>query len=390
MGKSAKKATRKFEKNHLRDALERRKEVAKIKQRQLLKAKKQARREKDGEFETSVKRRKVEGSGDSKEGKEGKDDKNPFSDMTVDEFFQGGFAIQEMTPLKGKTGKKNGKRKREEVEAEEEEIEIEGEVDSLPGEQAFNDNEVMSDEDTGMNQEALDALKEKDPEFYKYLKENDAELLDFDEDADIAEMDRMSASDQEDVLGTKTTKSKKKKKKKKKKERTEDVEEVEEELENEGEGNSATGTKVTEAMVSKWKNAMVDQHSLRAMRQVVLAFRAAAHVNEDSGKSYRYTISNPEGKSPTLMLWSIKLTFVLVFHELLVITLKHVPGVLNNHLPIKTSASGKELVVTFSHDSTSLLTIRQQRCGRFQEVPYPFGPPQITCHIHPPPFNDAI
>jgi len=52
---------------------------------------------------------------------------------------------------------------------------------------------------------------------------------------------------------------------------------------------------ITKAMVKKWSTAMVEQHSLRAMREVVLAFRAAAHLNEEDGKAYKYTISNADG-----------------------------------------------------------------------------------------------
>jgi nucleolar complex protein 2 len=38
--------------------------------------------------------------------------------------------------------------------------------------------------------------------------------------------------------------------------------------------------------------------SLRAMREVVLAFRTAAHLNDDEGKNYKYTISDPDGTNP--------------------------------------------------------------------------------------------
>ena len=41
---------------------------------------------------------------------------------------------------------------------------------------------------------------------------------------------------------------------------------------------------------------MVEQKSLRSTREVVLAFRAAAHLNEDKGKAYKFTITNSDGK----------------------------------------------------------------------------------------------
>lgn len=314
MAKSTKKSTRKFEKNHLKDTLEKRKEGAKIKQRQQIKAKRQARNAKDAEF-------LGKNEEDNKTNGSAKED--PFGKMSVDEFFQGGFDIPEKIGKKSKPSatEKLGKRKR---------VELADEDDS--SEASFEEAPVLSDSEediggedgTGMSKGAMDALAQKDPEFYKFLKENDPEALDFDENADLAEVDGLSGSDAEEQ-------PKKKKQKKSKKVVNEDEENdiPEEEAEDSSE--------VTKAMVVKWKKAMVGQHSLRAMRQVVLAFRAAAHVNEDEGKEYKYTISSPD-----------------VYHELLLTTLKHVPEVLNHHLPVKENATGK---VRISTDSKKFKTL---------------------------------
>ncbi|CZR55141.1 related to excision repair protein RAD4 [Phialocephala subalpina] len=61
-----------------------------------------------------------------------------------------------------------------------------------------------------MTKGAMDALAEKDPEFYKYLKENDPEALDFDEDADLVEVDGLSGSDTEEQPKKKKQKKSKK------------------------------------------------------------------------------------------------------------------------------------------------------------------------------------
>jgi nucleolar complex protein 2 len=310
MAKSTKKSTRKFEKNHLKDTLEKRKAGAKIKQRQQIKTKRQARNAKDAEFLGKGNNEDLE----QKTGGSAKED--PFGKMNVDDFFQGGFEIPEKLAKKSKksVAEKLGKRKRTEVED-----------DNDSSEASFEEAPVLSDseggsgaeDETGMSKGAMDALAEKDPEFYKYLKENDPEALDFDENADLAEVDALSGSDAEE-------KPKRKKQKKAKKAVVED-----DEVSSEGEvDNSAEVTKV---MVTKWKNAMAEQHSLRAMRQVVLAFRAAAHVNEDDGKEYKYTISSPD-----------------VYHDLLLSTLKYVPEVLDHHLPVKETATGKVRVSTDS------------------------------------------
>jgi nucleolar complex protein 2 len=108
------------------------------------------------------------------------------------------------------------------------------------------------------------------------MKENDPELLDF-EDADL---DDLVLSGDEDA-----PKSKKRKTKKGDESGSED---------DADEANS----ELTKAMLSKWEKAMTGQKSLRAMREVVLAFRAAAHLNEETGKSYKYRVSNPEGVIP--------------------------------------------------------------------------------------------
>lgn len=307
MAKTSKKSTRKFEKNHLKDVLEKRKDGAKIKQRQQIKAKRQLRNEKDAEF--------LKGK-DGEEAPKPVVKEDPFGKMNVDDFFQGGFEIPEKLKKKSKPAEKLGKRKRT-APAE----------DDDASEASFEEAPVASDsedgsgdeDDIGMSKGAMDALAEKDPEFYKYLKENDPETLEFDEDADLAEVDDLSGSDAEQP---------KKKQKKSKKAK------VVEETSDEEDGDES---EVTKAMVAKWKKAMVEQHSLRAMRQVVLAFRAAAHVNEDDGKEYKYTITNPQ-----------------VYHELLLTTLTNVPEVLEHHLPVKENAAGK---IRISTDSKKFKTL---------------------------------
>merc|ERR1712093_598613 len=309
MAKGTKKATRKFEKNHLKDTLEKRKAGAKIKQRNQVKAKRQARNAKDAEFEGKGGEEESKGKAPVKE--------DPFGKMNVDDFFQGGFEIPEKLAKKSKSKavpEKLGKRKRSEPEVE----------DDDSSEVSFEEAPVLSDSedgseadyDVGMSKGAMDALASKDPEFYKYLKENDPEALDFDDDADLAEVDELSGSEDEQP------------KKKKKKSKNASEEEAED------------ASELTKEMVAKWTKAMKEQHSLRAMRQVVLAFRAAAHVNEDDGKEYKYSISNSQ-----------------VYHELLVTALKYVPEVLNHHIPVKETAAGKVRVSTDSKKFKTLTAL---------------------------------
>ena len=315
MASHAKKSTKKFEKNHLKDTLGRRKEFAKIKQRNRLKDKKKARRAKDNEKASDNEPVESQKALGEKRRKSTNNDK--LKEMTVDEFFQGGFEMAGPNKMlkvnKKKTAlPKLGKRKRgpDAVDA--------GRESGSDSGVSVEENPVLDDSESGSegedsiggHREDLEALAEKDPEFYKYLQENDTELLDFSENVDLAEVDKLSET--EELL------------RRKKKITSVDDEDVDDEAE------SNESSTVMLPMVDKWENAMKKEYSLRSLRQVVLAFRAAAHTDEE-GKEYKYTISTPE-----------------VYHKLLVVALKHIPDVLHHHLPVRESASGRVRVPTDS------------------------------------------
>ena len=311
MGGQSRKATKKFEKNHLKGVIERRKDFAKIKQRQQIKSKRKARNASDYAKESDEDGKE---SNDERKGEQ-KHESNTLKNMSVDDFFQSGIEIPKVEktvkPLSDSrnVAPKTGKRKRDMEMAAKGEGYDSNSVGSANEEAIDGQIEGDSEEDgsiTGAHKEDLDALASKDPEFYQYLKENDAELLDFDEDRDLA---GIQLSD-EDEPSTK---------RKKGDTTTSAAKEKDEEAE------------VTMDLLEKWQTAMTAQHSLRAMREVVLAFRAAVHVSEDDGKEYKYSVADPD-----------------VYHKLLVITLKHVPDILAHHLPMKELPSGKVRVPTDS------------------------------------------
>lgn len=302
------KATKKFEKNHLKDVIKKRKDVAKIKQRNQLKTKKQARKAADNE--------KADGVEDKPKPSAGKDSGKDFESMNVDDFFQGGFEVPELPKTKPSAARDSTKKRKRQPATT-------GEDAASESDEALENPPVagQSDDDSGSEDEVdhkqqLEALAENDPEFYKMLQEEDPDLLNF-EDADLGEIDELSSSDVDDGP-----------KKKKQKKRTK----ADEESDEEGATNE-----VTKAMIKKWQKAMSEQNSLRAAREVVLAFRAAAHVSDDEDKEFKYSISNPDA-----------------YHELLVVALKHVPDVLNHHLPIKEKANGKIVVPTETRKYRSL------------------------------------
>ncbi|KAI0169163.1 Noc2p family protein [Hypoxylon sp. FL1284] len=309
------KATKKFEKKHLKGTLDQRKASAKIKQRQQVKTKKQAKRAKDADFYKGG-----EDDGATTRPNGAKNTAN-VNDMSVDDFFGGGFEFIENSEPGKKTSKKLGKRKRDEPNednsASDEESDLEMSGDEVPmasGSEDFGDEDV---DDVGMSKEAMDALAKDDPEFYKFLKENDPEALEFD-DADLAEVDELSANEEEE-----DDQPKKKLKKDKKQSKVAEAEE-----------GDTSENELTQAMIARWKTAMSERQSLKAARQVVLAFRAAAHLNEDDEdgvRSQAYKITSPE-----------------VFHDILVVALKQIPELLQHHVPIKESSSGKVHVPTDS------------------------------------------
>ncbi|EGX89346.1 ribosome assembly protein Noc2, putative [Cordyceps militaris CM01] len=298
------KATKKFEKNHLQGVLDRRKVTAKIKQKQQIKEKSKQRKAKDAEFFTK----------DGKPRPRGPKDRQ-VNDMSVDDFFQGGFEdIIDDKSDKATPGERM--RDRSEMNAEEDAAASEA-MDAQPFASDSEDGD-QDDEEAGMNQEAMDALADKDPEFYKFLKENDPDALDFDDKADLAEVDELSAGEDSEEEEEQPKKKQKKTKNAKAKEA-------------EAEGDSK---ELTTAIVAGWRKSMKESQSLRATRQVVLAFRCAAHLNEDDideDSQQKWTINSPD-----------------VFNDILVLALREIPVVINHHLPVKESASGRVYVQTES------------------------------------------
>jgi nucleolar complex protein 2 len=277
------KSTKKFEKNKLKGTLEKRKEVAKVKQRHQVK---------DARKRKAAKRTEKENQGNSEEDVEASEEE--VENLDDDTFFQEPVQIPDEEG-KTSTKKHTGKRKRdndgpEEVSQAVEQLEIDE-----------DDSEDSEDDDMGMNKAQLEKLAEKDPEFYKYLQENDAELLDFDEDADL---EQLELSDSEE------DRSRKKQRK---------------------DTTASDQSTVTSAMVQKWKKSMSEEYSIRTLRQVVLAFRAAAHINDPDEKEFKFTIPASD-----------------VYHQVLVTALKEAPLVLQHHLPVKESAAGRVRIPTDS------------------------------------------
>jgi nucleolar complex protein 2 len=163
--------------------------------------------------------------------------------------------------------------------------------------EAESDGEDLLKEDSGDESEAdneldhkaqLDALKESDPAFYKFMQENDKDLLNFGGSDDELEVE------EEDV----------------------DEDAVDKEDPEEQEGQII----LTTDMITKWKLTMASDKSLRALKKLLIAFRAAVASAGDSDKDpgeFRYTIPSSA-----------------IFNSVMVAAMTYAPVILDYHLMV--------------------------------------------------------
>lgn len=207
----------------------------------------------------------------------------------------------------------------------------------------FSDLDEEDDEDVEEDEAAIAAdeeamakslaeLSKKDPEFFKYLKENDADLLDF--NAEVEDEDEQD--DEQPAKKSKKSKADKKTKGKVSKPESDDDEmmdydagsddEAEPTFGQEEEEVAAEKIPVTMTMLRSWQRAMIEHNSYRSLRKTILAFRAAAHMNQDD-----------EDEIET----KFKIESAQVFNKLILTALKFTPVVLGKLMPTKETSSGK-------------------------------------------------
>ncbi|KAG2746017.1 Noc2-domain-containing protein [Suillus brevipes Sb2] len=182
-------------------------------------------------------------------------------------------------------------------DADEDEDDVEGDgldtdedEEDVADDQSFASVDDLEDHGTSHMLE-LAQLAEKDPEFYKYLQENDRELLEFTTTPDgDDEMD-----DEDDVM-----------------DEDDNEEEIGEEL-----------PVLTTGILKTWQKALLEHRSLRALRKLLIAFRSAVHMNEDD----------------QVLLWRID--NAAVYTKLVTTSLRYTPIVLAHHLPYKILPNGK-------------------------------------------------
>lgn len=216
------KATKKFQSKHLKHTIEHRKEVQKHNKKYGLRKKKSDEPEPEQPKKAS---------------------KEVFDDMTVDDFFAGGFEVPKEKKKKGK---------KQESESEE-------------------SDEAEDDEDM---QQDMDDLAEKDPEFYNYLKKNDKALLDFEGSNPL---DGIEVSDDEEE---------------------EEEEEAPVGAQKQPQAER-TRIEITSALVKEW-DTQLKTPSLDVLREVEMAFRAA--VKGASADHFKYVATDPKAFSELMVV----------------------------------------------------------------------------------------
>lgn len=274
------KSTKKFQKKHLKHTLDHRKEVQKHNKRNSSHKKK---------------------TGDEVEEPK-KKTKEIFQDMSVDDFFEGGFEVP-----KPKEGTKVEEEKESDNESEEEDDD----------EQASSDEEDLDAMEADMKN-----LEEKDPEFYKYLQNNDKDLLDFE---GVNPLDQISDDSMEE----------------------DNDEEVEDEEEPAEKKPKDTKTDITVKLVNSWEKEITKKPNTQLIRQVCIAFKAAVHINDDD-KDFKYVVTDPKA-----------------FTGLMMLALKSVPDAIQKLVKYKVAPNGSRTVPQKNEHVKNISSILKSHAGSF-------------------------
>ncbi|KAM9350349.1 nucleolar complex protein 2 homolog [Symphorus nematophorus] len=232
--------------------------------------------------------------------------KRKLEDLSVDEFLlSGDLDSAGEDESEEETAKQNGLSKKNKKK------------DLKP---ATSDSDVKKKGKASEHKEQLSRLKNKDPEFFKFLQENDQTLLNFDdtdssEDEDEKKYHRLPSALEEASSG-------------------------EDDDEDDGEGQKASKKskkavetiKVTDKMVEEWKAALKKEPNPRLFKEVTQAFKAAvATTKGEGGSQCRYKVADSS-----------------VFNALVLFCIRDVYVALQRMLSLKPDADQKKLVLPSS------------------------------------------
>ncbi|XP_056130035.1 nucleolar complex protein 2 homolog [Lampris incognitus] len=227
--------------------------------------------------------------------------KRKLEDLSMDEFLLSGFDSAGEDASEDDASKQNVPRKRKARSAAPE----------------MNDGKKGQ---ASEHKDQLSRLKSKDPEFYKFLQDNDQTLLNFD-DTDTSEDEEerkyhtlpshleeaSSGDDDAEEEGHQKDSSKKSKK-------------------------TVDSVKVTEKMIEEWRAAIKEEPTSRLFREVTQAFKAAvATTKGEGGDVCRYKVADSS-----------------VFNALVLFCIKDIHMALQKLLNLKPEKDQKKLVLPSS------------------------------------------
>ncbi|KAL6944995.1 Nucleolar Complex 2 protein [Hanseniaspora vineae] len=283
MGKVS-KATKKFQSKQLKHTLDHRKKVKDFK----LKTKGRRGNKTDAEKRDAQLTKEEQIAAKSKK-------EDVFKDMSVDAFFEGGFQV----PTANKKLAKKSKQDESDASSSEED----------------NDDEVD-----------MEDLKKQDPDFYKYLEENDKELLDF---KSSNPLDNISDDDEDD---------------------DDDDEEAEDNQEQaqleESEKKDEQKIQVTLQLVKKWRDSLHSKPSPKILRSIISAFKAAINMNnEEAVDQYKYAVTDEKA-----------------FNQLMFLALKDLPTVITTQMAPYKMKNGSRVLANGAHVS-KISSVLQHHAG---------------------------
>ncbi|XP_068603893.1 nucleolar complex protein 2 homolog isoform X1 [Brachionichthys hirsutus] len=223
--------------------------------------------------------------------------KRKLEDLSVDEFLLSGDFDSE----------------------DEKESEEETSRQNVPGRKKINlnsDNDLNKKGKASEHKEQLSRLKNKDPEFFKFLQQNDQTLLNFDdtdssEDEDERKYHRLPSSLEEAGSNEDDEEDEKPSKKAK---------------------NVVEASKVTDKMIKDWKVSMKKEPTPRLFRVVTQAFKAAvATTKGEKDAQCRFKIDDSS-----------------VFNSLVLFCIRDVYAALQKILNLKTDKVTKKLLLPSS------------------------------------------
>ena len=309
MGKASKR-TVKFQRTKLKDVLERRKAhknmpAVKRKKQEAMRDKKRGPPTRDAAAEDEV-------EDEAREGEEGDLDAE-LDAMDMDEFMSRfGDGMDEMDDGDDSDdGEVDDDGDDDEEEDAEEDLDDEdGDVtDDIDDEEPEDETELQGSRKklssaVQKHKAELEALREKDPEFFKYLEDNDNMLLDFDEDQEADQEEAGSGAEDDEAQDDDDAAPR----------------------------AAPKGQLLTKEMLIEWNGQLETKKSMHALRRLLAAFRSACHMNDAASGD----------KQPAALPYHIETGSV--FNRTIIMTMRHTVNIFDHVLPVAEARPGKPYV----------------------------------------------